>query len=53
PLSKITSQLADMNQEQLATLFEFLNYGPVTSEELTDQKLSLSNNMTKELMDQE
>lgn len=42
-----------MNQEQLATLFEFLNNGPVINEELTDQKLSLSNNMTKELMDQE
>ncbi|CAG8577621.1 28727_t:CDS:2 [Gigaspora margarita] len=36
-----------MNQEQLATLVEFLNNGPVTNEELMDQdqELSLSNNV--------
>ncbi|CAG8584742.1 18738_t:CDS:2, partial [Racocetra fulgida] len=54
-IEQITSQLVNINQEQLAILLEFLNTGSVTNKELMDQKLSLFNNdnaITKKLTDQ-
>ncbi|CAG8797665.1 16255_t:CDS:1, partial [Racocetra fulgida] len=36
-IEQITSQLANINQKQLATLFEFLNTRPITNEELMNQ----------------